>query len=182
MLNDDDAKAARGLVTLEPGAAAGPITAAEYRRCRIDQADYLIALAGSGDPVLLLHGFPQTHHCWRASIRDLSESHTVVAADLRGYGGRSAPEAGPHGEGSSKREMALDLAPRSIPAGPLRCGWRHSRSPGSTPSTEIVPSVRLRKPSRISTVVVLPALFGPRKAKISPRATRRLMPANAFAP
>ena len=59
--------------------------------------------------MLLLHGFPQTHHCWRASIRDLSESHTVVAADLRGYGGSSAPEAGPHGEGSSKREMALDL-------------------------------------------------------------------------
>ncbi len=109
MLNDDDAKAVRGLVTLEPGAVAGPIAAAEYRRCRIDEADYLFALAGSGDPVLLLHGFPQTHHCWRASIRDLSESHTVVAADLRGYGGSSAPEAGPHGEGSSKREMALDL-------------------------------------------------------------------------
>src|SRR6266566_3301464 len=44
---------------------------------------------------------------------------------------------------------------------------RHSRSPslGSTPSTETVPPVRSRKPSRISTVVVLPAPFGPRKAK-----------------
>jgi len=52
MLNDDDAKAVRGLVTLEPGAAAGPIAAAEYRRCRIDEADYLFALAGSGDFVL----------------------------------------------------------------------------------------------------------------------------------
>ncbi len=39
MLNDDGAKAVRRLVTLAPGAAAGPIRAAEYRRCRIDQAD-----------------------------------------------------------------------------------------------------------------------------------------------
>jgi haloacetate dehalogenase len=56
----------------------------EYRHCRIGGANYLFALAGSGDPSLLLHGFPQTHFCWRACIPALADSHTVVASDLRG--------------------------------------------------------------------------------------------------
>jgi haloacetate dehalogenase len=87
----------------------GPLEEAEYRRCEIGDADYLVALAGSGTPVLLLHGFPQTHYCWRAVVPTLSADHTVVAPDLRGYGGSSAPAGGPHGEGFTKRELANDL-------------------------------------------------------------------------
>jgi haloacetate dehalogenase len=90
-------------------AAVGPIEGLDYRRCRIGDAEYLFACAGSGDPVLLLHGFPETHYCWRAVIPMLAESHTVVAADLRGYGGSRAPAGGRRGEGFSKREMAAEL-------------------------------------------------------------------------
>jgi haloacetate dehalogenase len=89
--------------------ASGPIAAVEYRRCRIGDADYLLALAGDGDPVLLLHGFPQTHYCWRSLITTLAASHTVIAPDLRGYGDSRAPAGGPRGEGFSKRELAADL-------------------------------------------------------------------------
>jgi haloacetate dehalogenase len=71
-------------------AATGPIAGAEYDRCRVGDVDYLFARAGSGDPVLLLHGFPETHYCWRALLPTLAESHTVVAPDLRGYGGTRA--------------------------------------------------------------------------------------------
>jgi pimeloyl-ACP methyl ester carboxylesterase len=67
-------------------AAGGPVNAVDYYRCRVGDADYLFAVAGRGDPVLLLHGFPQTHYCWRAIIPVLAHSHTVVAPDLRGYG------------------------------------------------------------------------------------------------
>jgi haloacetate dehalogenase len=88
---------------------SGPIENVRYVRHQVGGADYLAAIAGIGEPVLLLHGFPQTHYCWRASIHVLSESHTVVAADLRGYGGSSAPQGGPQGEGFSKREMASEL-------------------------------------------------------------------------
>jgi hypothetical protein len=42
-------------------AASGPVNAVDYYRCRVGGADYLFALAGRGDAVLLLHGFPQTH-------------------------------------------------------------------------------------------------------------------------
>jgi haloacetate dehalogenase len=87
----------------------GPIAGMEYRRLEIRDADYLVALAGSGSPVLLLHGFPQTHFCWRGVLPSLSESHTLVAPDLRGYGATSAPAGGPRGEGFTKREMANDL-------------------------------------------------------------------------
>jgi len=87
----------------------GRIVGADYARRRIGKADYLFARTGTGYPVLLLHGFPETHYCWRAVIPVLAESHTVVAPDLRGYGETRAPPGGPNGEGFSKREMASEL-------------------------------------------------------------------------
>jgi haloacetate dehalogenase len=88
---------------------AGPVPAMEYSRIEIRGADYLVAVAGDGPPVLLLHGFPQTHYCWRRVIPQLTRRHTVVAADLRGYGATDAPPGGPRGEGYSKRELAADV-------------------------------------------------------------------------
>ncbi|MEM8576746.1 MAG: alpha/beta hydrolase [Pseudomonadota bacterium] len=46
---------------------------------------------GSGPPLLLLHGFPQTHAMWHGIAPRLAQSHTVIAADLRGYGASSKP-------------------------------------------------------------------------------------------
>jgi len=86
-----------------------PLTGVDYRRRRIGDADYLFALAGDGDAVLLLHGFPETHYCWRMLIPVLARSHTVVAPDLRGYGGSYAPAGGEYGQGFSKRELAAEL-------------------------------------------------------------------------
>jgi pimeloyl-ACP methyl ester carboxylesterase len=50
--------------------------------------------AGSGRPVLLLHGYAQTSHMWRPLIRALARSHTVIALDLRGFGQTDKPPAG----------------------------------------------------------------------------------------
>jgi len=50
--------------------------------------------AGSGPPVVLLHGFPETHRSWDAQLPALSPKHRVVAPDLRGYGESDRPEAG----------------------------------------------------------------------------------------
>ncbi|MEZ5730594.1 MAG: alpha/beta fold hydrolase [Burkholderiaceae bacterium] len=69
--------------------------------------------AGSGPPLVLLHGYPQTHVCWHRVAPRLAETHTVVAMDLRGYGASSAPDGGgladPKHEVYSKRTMARDV-------------------------------------------------------------------------
>jgi haloacetate dehalogenase len=81
----------------------------EYVRVAVGEAEYLAGVAGGGPPVLLLHGFPQTHYCWRGVVPALVGRHAVVAADIRGYGESSAPPGGPRGEGYSKRGMGSDL-------------------------------------------------------------------------
>ena len=65
--------------------------------------------AGTGPPLLLLHGYPQTHAMWHKVAPRLSSDFTVVCADLRGYGDSSKPQSGPDHAAYSKRAMAQDL-------------------------------------------------------------------------
>jgi pimeloyl-ACP methyl ester carboxylesterase len=66
------------------------------------------AVGGSGRPIVLLHGFPQTHLMWRHVAADLAADHTVIVPDLRGYGASAKPAArGP--ETYAKRTMARDV-------------------------------------------------------------------------
>jgi haloacetate dehalogenase len=65
-------------------------------------------VGGDGPPVLLLHGYPQTHLIWHHVAPALAEHHTVVLADLRGYGDSDKPAGGPGHEQYSKRTMAHD--------------------------------------------------------------------------
>jgi len=64
--------------------------------------------AGNGEPLLLLHGYPQTLAMWHLVAPRLAEHFCVVAADLRGYGASSKPDGGPDHAGYSKRAMAQD--------------------------------------------------------------------------
>src|SRR5262249_39281142 len=91
------------------GMAPGHIDGMRYERHAIRGANYLVGTAGGGPPLLLLHGFPQTHYCWRGIVPKLSAQHAIVAPDLRGYGATSTPPGCTHGQGFSKREMAHDL-------------------------------------------------------------------------
>jgi len=63
---------------------------------------------GSGPPLLLLHGYPETHIMWRKVAPQLARKFTVVAADLRGYGDSSKPVGGGDHAAYSKRTMAQD--------------------------------------------------------------------------
>src|SRR5919199_1810614 len=65
--------------------------------------------SGSGPPVLLLHGFPQTHLMWRAVAPLLAGRFTVVCADLRGYGRSGCPASAPDHAPYAKRAMAQDM-------------------------------------------------------------------------
>ena len=64
---------------------------------------------GSGPPLLLLHGYPQTHAMWHKLAPLLEPHFTVIAADLRGYGRSGKPDAVPDHASYSKRAMAADM-------------------------------------------------------------------------
>ena len=64
---------------------------------------------GAGPPVLLLHGFPQTHLMWGEVAASLARDFTVVCADLRGYGQSSCPPSDVDHAAYSKRSMANDM-------------------------------------------------------------------------
>jgi haloacetate dehalogenase len=63
---------------------------------------------GRGDPILLLHGYPQTHVCWHRVAPILAERFTVVCPDLRGFGDSTKPPSDPEHLAYSKRVMAQD--------------------------------------------------------------------------
>ncbi len=81
-----------------------------FERVRVETRDAEInaVRGGSGPPVLLLHGYPQTHAMWHLVAPRLAEDFTVVAADLRGYGDSSKPFGSEDHATYSKRAMAAD--------------------------------------------------------------------------
>ncbi len=64
---------------------------------------------GAGDPLILLHGYPQTHMAWEKVAPALARSFDVIVPDLRGYGESDAPANDPGNRAYSKREMARDV-------------------------------------------------------------------------
>lgn len=80
-----------------------------YRRVAVaDGVALNVATAGTGTPIVLLHGFPQTHLMWRHVAADLALDHTVICPDTRGYGASDKPaEAG--ADTYSKRTMGADV-------------------------------------------------------------------------
>lgn len=81
----------------------------DQRRIAVVGAQINLVMAGDGPPVMLLHGYPQTHVMWHKIAPRLAEHFTVVVPDLRGYGDSSKPPSGDDYAGYSKRTMANDM-------------------------------------------------------------------------
>jgi len=73
------------------------------------EANIFVRYAGSGPPLLLLHGFPQTHLMWRKVAPLLARKFSVVCADLRGYGQSSCPTSTADHAPYAKRAIARDM-------------------------------------------------------------------------
>jgi haloacetate dehalogenase len=127
-----------------------PLPGFEHARHVVGDADYFVACGGAGPPVLLLHGFPETHFCWHRVAPRLAAGHAVVAPDLRGYGASRAPAGGAHGEGFSKREMAAELVA-------LMAGLGHERFAvvGHDRGARVAYRLALDQPDRVTRVAVL---------------------------
>src|SRR6202162_1560228 len=78
------------------------------RRIATSGAEITLVTGGSGPPLLLLHGYPQTHVLWRKVARRLAQDFTLVIPDLRGYGDSSKPPSTPDHAAYAKRALAQD--------------------------------------------------------------------------
>ena len=114
----------RQATALVAGATAGSLAKAQpqpdggpaylfpnnFRNYRVQTSGATINLVkgGDGPPLLLLHGYPQSHVEWHKIGPQLARDYTVIAADLRGYGDSSKPADGDNHAGHSKRATAQD--------------------------------------------------------------------------
>ncbi len=80
------------------------IPAMTFGRAEVNGIRIYYRMAGSGEPVVLLHGFPETSNAWRKVMPALAEHYTVLAPDLRGFGDSDRPD-----EGYDKRTVAEDV-------------------------------------------------------------------------
>ena len=77
-------------------------------RLRVNGVEINTVIGGRGPPLLLLHGYPQSHLIWHRVVDELATRFTVVATDLRGYGASEKPVGLADHSNYSKREMAKD--------------------------------------------------------------------------
>ncbi len=80
----------------------------ERRRIGAGECEIDLLIGGSGPPMLLLHGYPQTRFMWHKIAPRLAERFTVVASDLRGYGDSGRVPDGENHSGYCKRNTARD--------------------------------------------------------------------------
>jgi haloacetate dehalogenase len=80
-----------------------------YDRIDIGQVTLNVARGGVGSPIMLLHGFPQTHLAWRQVAAELASDYEIICPDLRGYGDSDKPGDDPQGLTYAKRTMAADV-------------------------------------------------------------------------
>lgn len=124
----------------------------EFTETRIETREATIHLVtgGQGPPVLLLHGYPQTHAMWHKVAPLLAEEFTVVAPDLRGYGDSSKPPAGPDHAAYSKRALARDQV--EVMA---RLGFERFAVVGHDRGARVAHRMALDHPDRVSRLALL---------------------------
>lgn len=106
--------------------------------------------AGSGPPLLLLHGYPQTHVIWHKIAPALAQKFTVTVTDLRGYGDSGKPDGGPAHEHYSKRVMAADQA-----AVMQQLGFEQFDVAGHDRGGRVAHRMALDHPERVRRIAVL---------------------------
>ena len=121
----------------------------ESRFANVNGARLHYLTAGTGDPVILLHGYAETSHMWRPLIAELSSTRTVIAPDLRGAGQSSTPAAG-----YTKAEMAQD-----IHALALKLGYRNVRIVGHDIGLMVAYAYAAQYSSEVDRIVLMDAFL-----------------------
>jgi haloacetate dehalogenase len=120
------------------------------RRIRTSGAEIQCEFGGSGPPLLLLHGYPQTHAMWHRIAPALAQTYTVVCADLRGYGDSSKPASDAAHAPYSKRAMAADMVEVM-----RELGFAHFRLCGHDRGGRVAHRLAVDHPAAVERVAVL---------------------------
>jgi haloacetate dehalogenase len=113
-------------------------------------ARILARRAGTGAPILLLHGFPESHLMWREVAPRLAQTNTVVCADLRGYGASACRESLPDHSPYAKRALALDMV-----ALMERFGFDRFAVAGHDRGGRVAQRMALDKPEHVAKLAIL---------------------------
>ena len=114
------------------------------------QGSIFLHVGGSGFPILLLHGFPETSLMWHAIAPILSSEFTIIAADLPGYGLSECPRAEENHAAMSKRSMAASLV-----AVMQKLGHQHFAIVGHDRGGRVAYRAALDHPDRVAAIAVL---------------------------
>jgi pimeloyl-ACP methyl ester carboxylesterase len=127
----------------------------DFTRAEVGTGETTIFLRshGSGPPILLLHGFPQTHLMWRGVAPLLAHDFTIVCADLRGYGKSGCPPGAPDHAPYAKRAMARDMV-----AVMERLGFSRFSVAGHDRGGRVGYRMALDHPDRVKRLAVLDIL------------------------
>jgi haloacetate dehalogenase len=125
----------------------------ETAEIQAGEATIFIRRSGSGPPLLLLHGFPQTHLMWRRVAPQLARNFTVVCADLRGYGRSSCPASSADHAPYTKRAMADDLVTVM-----QQLGFTRFSVAGHDRGGRVAYRMALDRPQRVQRIAVLDIL------------------------
>jgi haloacetate dehalogenase len=117
------------------------------------ETSIFVRWSGSGPPILLLHGFPQTHLMWHSVAPRLARRFTVVCADLRGYGASGCPASTPDHAPYSKRAMARDMVVVME-----RLGFPRFSVAGHDRGGRVAYRLALDHPARVERLAVLDVL------------------------
>jgi haloacetate dehalogenase len=135
-------------------AGAGPLFSG-FDSLEIDAGEtgIFVRRAGSGRPLLLLHGFPETHLMWRDIAPVLAREFTVVCPDLRGYGQSGCPPSSPDHAPYAKRAMARDMV--GVMA---RLGFERFAVAGHDRGGRVAYRLALDRPECVTRLAVLDVL------------------------
>lgn len=122
----------------------------ELRRVDTGPVTLNVRVGGAGPPLLLLHGYPQTHVMWHEVAPDLSRRHVVVCPDLRGYGDSDKPPGGGDHAAYSKRSMAADMVELM-----RRFGYAHFAAAGHDRGARVLHRLALDHPQCLERACLL---------------------------
>jgi pimeloyl-ACP methyl ester carboxylesterase len=130
-------------------ASAQPAAAIASRFAEVNGVRLHYLTAGTGDPIILLHGYAQNSHMWRPLIPLLAKTHTVIAPDLRGFGQSSKPEGG-----YGKKALAQD-----VHALAASLGFTHAAVVGHDIGLMVAYAYAAQYPKEVDRIVLMDAFL-----------------------